>query len=218
MRTGNALFFSVSGQRHTRRTELYDRLKYLLPAKFPGKKFEFLGNPFGRLPFPLAWNERECKQDATTRLLECWTKLNEFCCSELRPLLKTDSAILAHGFGIDALLYATACIGSETQNDEAFRLHDGLVKLRLKEQGIGAPTYFITRADVTTLDARIVHAMPKLSGIARKKRHHFIRYEEKVLEQYFRRITNQNEPHFINAESPLREMAEEIVVTIGKRL
>lgn len=221
MRNGNAaLCFSVSGQRHTNRTQLYDKLRSALPEHFPKQRFEFIGNPFSHLPFPLieSLGGREDMDSAPTRLLECWTKLNRFCDKKLRPLLHTNAIILTHGFGIDALLYATACAECEDENDEAFRLHDGLVKLRLKEQDIEAPEYFITRANVRTLDKRMTTKMPELEKLGLSARLRFIRYEEEMIRQYFLRIKNQKDKHFIDADDTVEEMVGQVVAVIEKRL
>ncbi len=213
-----ALLFSVSGQRLTNKTELYHRLKEELSRRFPEIPFMFPGNPFDRLPFPLTW-ERDRGADApTTRLLECWTRLDRFCSRNLCSLLRTKSVIFVHGFGLDALLHATACVDCETANDEAFRLHNGLVRLRLQEQNIEAPEYFITRADVRTLDARIVKRYPALTDMPQAARTRFIRYEEGTINTYFRRIKHQKEPHFIDAGETVENMVEQVVAVVMRRL
>ncbi len=218
MRNGNALCLSVSGQRYTNRTELYERLKIVLPDRIPGQTFEFLGNPFNRLPFPLVESAEDREDSPATRLMGCWTKLNRFCDKKLRPLLTSDSVIITHGFGLDALLYATACASCDTENDEAIRLHNGLVNLRLHEQGIEPPEYFITRANKRTLDARMLEAIPELERLSQAARFRFIAYEENAIEQYFKRVKNQKKPHFIDADEPVEDMIEQVVSVIDKRL
>src|SRR3989344_4664501 len=213
MPTGHALCFSVSGQRLTLRTKLYAQLKTLLPEHFPGLRFEFLGNPFNRLPFPLL-ESPEDNEPATTKLFDCWTKLDRFCHRRLRPLLLTNSVIITHGFGLDALLYATACVGCDAENDEAVRLHKGLVRLRLLEQDVEPPEYFITRANVRTLDARMLEAMPELGNMSQAARLRFIRYEETVIEKYFEPANKQKKPHFIEADQSVEDMVQQVVSII----
>ena len=218
MPTKRALFLSISGQRYTHRTQLYNRLKKFLPDRFPGKNFEFIGSPFNRLPFPLVESTEDREDSAATRLMGCWTKLNRFCDKRLRPLLHSEAVIITHGFGLDALLYATACAKCQDENDEAIRLHNGLVHLRLHEQGVEPPEYFITRANVRTLDARMMKAMPELAAMAQSARIKFIRYEESAIREYFERIKNQKDPHFIDADDSVQEMVRQVVEVIEKRL
>jgi hypothetical protein len=214
------LFFCVSGQRFTNRTNVYSRLKTLLPEKYPdlADDFAFLGNPFKKLPFPLMWDKEEREEDPTTRLFACWTDLNRFCVGTLRPALEAKQIIVVDGFGLDALLYSTAMVESSEQNDEARRLHSNFVASRLYEQQIPAPEYFITSADTNVVDNHLMKKHPLLKRIPILERRAFIRYEERAISEYFIKIKYQKTPNYIDASLTVEQMAESVALIVGNRI
>jgi len=138
----------------------------------------------------------------------------------LRPALEDPNVdvIITDGLGVDALLYSVACQACEIANDEAFRLHSGLVGVRLAEQGIAAPEYFITRADIETVDAAL-QQIPGMSTVDTPARHAFIHYEETMLTAYFGgRVKHQQAPNNIDAAMSLDEMADQVINVITTRV
>lgn len=212
-----ALFFSVSGQRGTGRTDLYEKLRLVTRREFPNHTFAFLGNPLANLPCPLLWNKRQKKMPPTTRLFLCWAKLDQFAMTQLTAALQAADVVITDGFGLNAVLYATACSSCETQNGHVFDIHHGCVKGRLKVQDISPPTYFITHADVATVDAWMLKKWPKLKDVPEFRRHAFIEYEERVICRYFDDKT-QLEPYPLDASLTIDEMCGKAIEVIGQRL
>jgi hypothetical protein len=198
---------------------LYEKLEVLLPSRFPNQKFIFLGNPFTpNLPFPLLWKIQERSLHSTTRLINCWSKLNEFTVKKLRPALEASSVVVTDGFGLDALLYATACVDCPTEVSEAFRLHSEFVSARLAAQEIAAPHYFITCADVRTVDEYMRVKLPRLERVHSAVRRNFIAREERMIRDYFRDVKHQKPPNFVIASLAIEEMVEEVTRVIGTHL
>lgn len=207
------LFFSVSGQRYTWRTELYEKLRLLLPETFPDQTFAFLGNPFPKLSFPLLWDEEEKKLDPTSRLFLRWSEMNEFCSKKLVPAIKKHQIVVSDGFGINALLHATACSTCVDQNRGAFEFHDEMVASRLRKQKIPAPRYIITQADIDSVDRNMLKVHPQMESTPREERVAFIQYEERTILEYFENIGHQEDPFFLSSES-LDDMTEEAIAYI----
>ncbi len=208
------LYFSVSGQRYTLRTELYEKLKLLLPKEFPDQTFAFLGNPFPNLSFPLLWDEEERRLNPTSRLFRRWSEMNEFCSKKLVPAIREGHVAISDGFGINALLHATACSKCVIQNEGAFEFHDEMVASRLRKQKIPAPRYIITQADIDSVDRGMLQTHPRMIYVPREERLEFIRYEEQTIEAYFEKIGHQEEPCWLSSES-LDEMTDEAIMYIG---
>jgi hypothetical protein len=190
----------------------------LLPERFPGQTFAFLGNPFRGLPFPLLLSERDREAHATTRLLWCWTRLNEFSVARLRPALAAGHVVLTDGFGLDALMYAAFNFDREAENREASVLHHGLVQARIKAQGISPPEYFIMQADASLVDAWMMEYMPELTDLDPSIRAKFIVQQQSTIEEYFRPENGQRDMLNLDASFSLEEVCEKMVAAIGKRL
>ncbi len=205
--TPKALFFAVSGQTCSGRLSLYNGLRHELPRRFPNTEFEFIGKPFGEdLQHPLLWSSAERKRFPTAKLLDRWGDLEQFNKHKgLEQLLKADKVVVSYGFGLDAMMYAAACATCTDQNDEAFRMHDLLVKDRLSLNGITPPTYLITQADDTTTVDRMLQKHP-LSNIRREVLTEFVRYEEGVIDRYGRLKGQHLE--FINSGGPVNSLVE----------
>jgi len=195
------LYFSVSGQRYTFRTELYEKLRLLLPEMFPDQTFAFLGDPFPKLSFPLLWDEEERSLDPTSRLLLRWAEMNEFCSKKLVPALERGEIAVSDGFGINALLHATACSTCFKQNQGAFDFHNEMVGSRLRKQELPAPRYIITQADVKSVDRGMVRVNPRMGYIPMEERLAFIRYEERTIVRYFEEIDHQQDACWLSSQS-----------------
>ncbi|MBI2030457.1 hypothetical protein HYT05_02440 [Candidatus Kaiserbacteria bacterium] len=208
------LYFSVSGQRYTLRTELYEKLRLLLPKEFPDQTFAFLGNPFPNLSVPLLWDEDERSWDPTSRLFRRWAEMNEFCSKKLVPAIRAGHVAISDGFGINALLHATACSTCVIQNQGAFDFHNEMVGSRLRKQKLPAPRYIITQANEESVDKGMVLVNPRTGNIPREERLAFIQYEERTIRRYFEEIDHQQDPCWLSSES-LDEMAEEAIAYIG---
>jgi hypothetical protein len=216
--TDGKRFFTVTGLRGTRRTTARKKLERLLPERFPDQTFAFLGNPFRELPFPLLLSERDKNVHATTRLLWCWTRLNEFSVSQLRPALDAGKIVLTDGFGLDALMYATGCVDCEVENREAEELHHGLVQVRIKAQGIVPPEYFIMQADANIVDKWMVEYLPELDDLDKEIRRKFIAQQQSVIQRYFLPINGQRESHYFDPSVGIDEVVEAMIAVIGMRI
>lgn len=208
-------FFTITGLRRTRRSLVRKKVEIELRTRFPEQEFAFLGDPFRGLPLPLLLSERDRSVHATTRLLWCWTRLNQFGVEQLRPALQAGKIVLTDGFGLDALIYATSCVDCEVENREAERLHHGLVQIRVKAQGITPPEYFIMNADPETVDAWMVEGLPDLKDVDRSVRIKFIEQQWATIVRYFQPEHGQNPPHYFKASAEVDEVAEEMVRTIA---
>lgn len=216
----SAIFCAVSGVAAARTRPLYKKLESVLPAQFPNQRIAFLGNPFvvpGRrkFPFPLEWEADEREQDATTRLLNCWKRLNQFSVAKLRPALSEYDIVITERFGLDAFLYAIACCDCSKQNDEAERMHHALVRMRVVEQNIPPPTYFIPQVDPKTIVGSLQQTFSGLRTWNPEDLVRFTKYEETALDRYFDPRKGQNPEHRLRATLSIEEMCEEIAHGIG---
>jgi thymidylate kinase len=216
MAATSSSFFAVSGLRSTGRTTVYNHLKQSLPEIFPGREFAFLGNPFGRLHFPLTRPKSERQLDATTRLLRCWARLNEFCCKQLKPALEAGQVVVTDGFGLDGLLYSTAC-ASEAETEDAVRLHHQLVRGRILPLSIQPPQYFIVRADHDKVDMWMAcnPEVNKLDSVARQR---FIVHQERMIEAYFNPATGQKATTLDTTELSREALAQVVAREIERTL
>lgn len=219
----SVLFYAISGQRNTRRTALVHELKKTLPSLYPDQTFTFLPSPFKSLPFPLLWNTRERDKQPVTRLLSRWSELDDYCFKKLRPALeearREGHIVINDGFGLDALLYATALCESQEYVEEAFGFHSSLVSARIVEQHLPAPEYFITRADVESVDRVMREKKPQLNDIDPSERRRFIFDEEQRIAKYFGgSVSHQKEAHYLDAWLTVQEMAGEVAKVIGRQL
>jgi hypothetical protein len=213
-------FFSVSGLRGTGRTRLYHQLKSVLPGRFPEQTFAFIGSPFSSLPLPLMWEDPERDKHATTRLFECWSRLNHFSINRLRPQLERGRCVVSDGFGLDALLYATACCDCPVENHEAEDVHYMLVGVRLKAQKLPPPEYLLVQAPHSKVEGWILLSNPDLRDLTNElERERFIRHEEHTIERYFRPENGQNTPFILDAAAhDMDALCEMAVAHIGRRL
>lgn len=215
MSNKKAFFGAVSGMRGTGRTKLFKQLKSVLPDHFRDQTFAFFEDPFGELPHPLLWAREEHALDPVSRLFDCWKHLNEFNMKQLRPALANFDVVLVDGYGLNALLYATACAGdNEEADDDAMEMHHHIVAGRVIKQGISPPEYLITRADCDTMTKYLKETVSDLSI---EQCHAFIRKEEAIIDQYFRPGTGQT-GHMLDASLTVDEMCNIAIVTIASRM
>ena len=218
----NALFFSVSGVAAAHTRPVYLALEKILPEMFPDKKIAFLGNPFyvkGRrsFPLPLLWTEAERSQHTTTRVLNCWKRLNQFGVEILRPALQESDIVITERLGLDAMLYATARCDSPDDIDEAERVHHSLVKMRIVEQGIKPPLYLIPSAGEDSIPY-LRKVFPELKGISDMEIQAFTRHEERTLERYFHPSHGQNPPFKLPATSSTAELRDTAAAIIADKV
>ncbi len=214
------LTFSVTGYRGTGRSTLYNELRVNAPKRFPGVPFAFLGNPFADLPNPLLWSKAELEKPATTRLLECWARLDQVRSQALQPALKEGRIVITDGFGLDAFIYATSCVNCDADNDEAEQLHHALVDVRLKQWKIRPPEYLLVHADADLMDEAMCRAAPSVRRIHEAERLKLITHQERMIERYFDPTHGQNPPLYLTlaADSGPDEMCEQALDRIGRRL
>ncbi|MEK7628036.1 MAG: hypothetical protein AAB421_01295 [Patescibacteria group bacterium] len=209
-------FFSVSGMRGSGRTEVFKGLKRTVPITFPQHSCAFLEDPFGKLPHPLLWAESERTQHPVTRLFKCWAHLNEFNARHLKPALAAHDVVITDGYGLNAVLYATACVDCESVDNEVLSMHHGIVAARIKEQGIEPPEYFITRADSEVVSCYLASSV--LVGMGKDACHSFIEKEEAIIDAYFDPGHGQKVPHMLNAALSHAHMCKEAMAVIRQRL
>lgn len=193
-----------------------------MPLNFPGRRIIFLGNPFrveGRrkFPFPLLWTPEERSWHPTTRVLNCWKRLNEFDVSKLRPALSEYEIVFTERFGLDAALYATACCDSDVAIDEAERVHRALVRMRIVEQGIDPPTYFIPSANSEDTEG-LMRAFPPLHETNPETLRRFMAHEARMLERYFDPQHGQKTPCLLPATMTIDEMVGRAIEVVGDHL
>ncbi len=213
-RNTDCSFFAISGMRGSGRSRLFRKLESALPAILRDHTFAFFEDPFGNLPHPLLWVREEAELDPTSRLFKCWVALNEFN-KKLRPALDEFDVVVVDGYGLNAVLYATAFVGDNKEDDDsATRMHHHLVKARILEQGISPPEYFITRADAGEMSTYLREVVP---GISVEQCRAFIQKEERIIREYFGPGTGQN-GHILESSCSFESAVEDVVAVIGRRL
>ncbi|RJQ34664.1 hypothetical protein C4556_02055 [Candidatus Parcubacteria bacterium] len=223
MRKGNAqpaLFCSISGLAAARTKPVYDRLKVILPQRFPGLQIAFLGCPFSvngkrKYPIPLRWSPEERALEPTTRLLGCWARLNQKAVTEVRPALETKDVVIVERFGLDALLYATSRCDDATAIAETEVLHHEMVKARIVALRISPPRYFIPVADVRDV-GNLTKAFPDLKGEDPRMLRRFMRHEHEVLKRYFEPKHGQREPDLMPLTMSVDDMCHHIADVVGR--
>lgn len=185
------LTLSVSGPRKAGRTELYRRLEEELPRLYPEHAFAFLGSPFGSLEHPHYWDARKRDLPASTRLLACWTQLDEFVQKHLRPALRKGLIAVTDGFGLDAVLHATASC-DESECHEASQFHHLLVNARLQAHSVAPPVYLLAFDDAEAIAARIRRSLDDTKVL--------LAHETDGIYRYFDG-TGQKPPHFLEGRS-----------------
>lgn len=212
------IIVSVTGYRGTGRTTLYALIEQCARKRFPDVPFAFLGSPLRGLVHPLLWHRRERKKHATTRLLNCWARLDDARCKSLQPALARGAVVVTDGFGLDAFLYATARAEAD-ETEEAERLHHGLVDLRLKQWDIRPPQYILVRSDDhKKIDEAMLRTHPKLKDIDQRERWSFIQKQERRINRYFDPAHGQNPPHFVDVGLPPEAMCDQALKAIERVL
>lgn len=205
-----AHFIAISGIRGSGRTRLFKELGSLLPAQFGDQTFAFFEDPFDGLPHPLLWDADTAKRDPTTHLFECWAVLNEFNVTRLLTALAMNDVVVVDGYGLNALLYATAGTTCPQLDEATTRVHHAIVDARVLSQGIKPPQYFVTQADPTPMTAYLQGLKP---GLTKTQCHAFLTKEACIIDKYFGESTGQKGvmlPHTLS----IREMAEIVANTI----
>ena len=206
------VYFSVSGIGTARTSELFHKLKQRLPDRMSGRPVVFVDNPFRGWPHPLVWAEDVRALEPSSRLLRCWTELNEVVCKKVRPALDAGSLVITNRFGLDALLYATALEGCESGNCEAERVHHALVKLRIIEQQLPPPIYLIPRVeDHAAVREDWLRQSPALSSVDPATLCRYLSHEEATISRYFDPKLGQNRPFFLEASLQLDKLCDEAI-------
>lgn len=202
---------AISGLRGIGRTRLYKQCESDLRKRLPHLTFAFLGNPLGELPIPLLAG-LDHQLHPTTVLLDCWKHLNQFCIDRLRPALVAGEIAVMDGFGVNALLHATACNDRGTEaEEETIRFHHQLVAARVGAQKIDPPQYYIATASPATAEECLLHTTPPARNLTVAARRAFIAHELRIIEDYFRPGNNQY-GEFLDMDSCSREEAFERIV------
>jgi hypothetical protein len=215
--SNSGLYFSVSGIGTARAADLYRQLQTNLGSKFPEHRFTFLDSPFRGLPHPLTWMISEREKHAVTRLMDCWALLNEHVDKQLRPALARGDIVIAHRFGLDAFLYATALSERGDENNEAALMHQDIVQSRIIRQGIRPPVYLIPKViDLNLIKSGWVEQSPALRRVSCDDLRAYVEYEWKMLERYFDPNHGQNPPLYIDASSTSKQMCDRAIALIAE--
>ncbi len=213
----DVLFLAISGMRGTGRTKLFKQLEHLLPGVFGDQTFAFFEDEklFGKLPHPLLWAEKERKSGPVGRLFHLWGMLEDFNTNDLLPALNSCDIVIVDGYGLNALLYATAYAEGCREEDQAASLmHHHIVRGRVIAQNIPPPEYFITLAECEAQTRYLRNTIPQLSmGECRE----FILKEERIIRDYFKPETGQRGV-FLDAAWSINDMAEVVIDTINQHL
>lgn len=187
----------------------------MLPYTFGDHKFAFFEDPFGSLPHPLLWAREERELHPTSRLFKCWTPLNEFSVTKLVPAMADHDFVFVDGYGLNAVLYATACVGDNLEDDESSaQMHHLIVKARVIGQGINPPPYFITMGKRSALIDYLTKAVP---GITVSQCEAFIDKEERIIRDYFQPGTGQT-GHFFSPDSSVVDMRDFVIRQVEERI
>lgn len=207
---------AISGFRYTGRTELFKKLKLVLPNAFRGCDFEFLENPFSRLPHPLMWDGDDRKY-SLSRTLGCWADFEELIKSQWFQAVRDNKIPVMDGCGLDVVLYALARARCEKDEEEVLKLHHLLVDWRIKAQGLDAPYYIITRAETSVLAAYLAQKV-KNKGVSLQAATAFIEREIGVVKKYFAVGNGQKPPHYLDPRATQEQMLQSSISHIGMLL
>lgn len=207
---------AISGFRYTGRTELFKKLKLVLPNRFRGCEFEFLENPFSRLPHPLMWDGDD-RQYSLSRTLGCWADFEELIKSKWSQAVRDNKIPVMDGCGLDVVLYALARAQCEKDEEEVLKLHHLLVDWRIKDQGLDAPYYIITRAETNVLATYLAKKFED-KGVLLQDAKAFIERETGVVKKYFAIGSGQKTPHYLDPRATQEEMLESSIFYIGTLL
>lgn len=207
MRPGK--IFSVSGLGTARSAGVYAFLEEEVPRRYPDANIQFVGCPFAGWPHPLKWSKEERNSHASTRLLTCWAALNEFVLTRVLPLLDEGVLVVTEGFGLDAVLRATAVGDSIAENEAAELMHHGaLVPMRIKQQNIPLPQYIIPRTRPEAVSDAWLQNCPQLRNVDPDVLRRFVEHEAIMLERYFDPKHGQLSPIWLDASLPREHMCE----------
>lgn len=208
-------FFAISGMRGSGRTGLFKELKSVLPKMFGDHKFAFFEDPLRGLPHPLLWAHEERKLHPTTHIFNCWALLNEFNVSQLIPAMASHDFIIVDGYGLNAVLHATAYVGDNIEDDEAAaEMHHLIVRARVLAQGINPPSYFITLGNHQSL---VGYLMKTVKRITDAECEAFINKEERIIRSYFLPETGQT-GHLFDPHTSQDKMCEFVTHAVRQRI
>ena len=187
----------------------------MLPHTFGDHKFAFFEDPLGGLPHPLLWASDERGLHPTTRLFKCWAPLNEFSITKLKPAMAEHDFIFVDGYGLNAVLYATAYVGDNLQDDEASAaMHHLIVGARVVAQGINPPPYFVTLGNRIELIDYLTKAVPRISTVQCEE---FIEKELRIIKTYFGPETGQT-GHLFDPNMTVEMMCEFVTSRVRERI
>lgn len=211
----DVLFLAISGMRGTGRTTLFKQLKRVLPDLYRNQTFAFFEDPFSGLSHPLLWADEERERGPVSRLFQLWGILDEFNVKKLRPALKAHDVVIVDGYGLNALLYATAYVDGSQEDDESTDLmHHQIVKGRVIGQRIPPPKYFITVAEC---ESHMKYLQATVPGLNTQECREFIRKEDRIIREYFRPETGQC-GDLLDASLSFEEMVNRVISSIDQNL
>lgn len=197
------------------RTRLFKELKSVLPTTFGDHKFAFFEDPLGGLPHPLLWASEERRLHPTTRVFKCWAPLNEFNVTRLLPGMADHDFVFVDGYGLNAVLHATAYVGDNIEDDEASaKMHHLIVGARVIGQGIMPPLYFVTLGHRPSL---VEYLMKTVPGITAAQCEAFIDKEERIIRNYFAEETGQK-GFLFTPDTPLSKVCDFVSAKVEERI
>lgn len=198
------------------RTRVFNNCKERFAERFPRVRALFLNDPFKELPHPLLWAAGERDLHPVSRLFKCWSPLNDFNLKYLRPALEEYDLVATDGYGLNAVLYSTACDECEDTDDEVISMHHSIVAARVREQGIEPPEYLVTYAGphilIPYLKKNVSDDLTDEACLA------FIKKEEKIIRDYFDLGSGQKTPILLDASMTTDAMTEMALSIMESRL
>jgi len=195
---------------------VFNNCKERFTERFPRVHAAFLNDPFRDLPHPLLWAAGERDADPVSRLFKCWAYLNDFNMKVLRPALRTHDIVVTDGYGLNAVLYATACDPSNGSDTEVLSMHHSIVAARVRNQGIEPPEYFVTYAPPHIM---VPYLKKNVSGdLSDDACVEFIKKEEKIIEDYFVEGSGQKPRIQLDASMTTERMTETALSIMADRL
>jgi hypothetical protein len=178
-----------------------------LPVKRPDLvgKVVFLGSPFAQsgFSFPLNLTEQERCLHVTTRLLQCWVKIDEFNHRHLQPALEAGQIPIVLRYGLDAYLYALQCCersNKEVEN-KLVAAHTALVQLRVIEEDIPPPHYLIPWIQPESMNTSSISRIKLLRGMDPTQLRLFSERERGLILQYCDPSQGQKQARWLEGKS-----------------
>ncbi len=165
------------------------------------------------LTCPLLFSEEEWDLQPTTRLFEDWALLNE-CAYQIREAQKRRAICVSLGFGLDVILHAATKRGFEIDDPdvaEVIKVHGDLVQMRLYQQHLRPPFYFVTESTPEAISDRMIQFAPQLTGISPSVRRRFAKYEMSLADRYEAEVPHQTGFHHVEASHRAEVMLENIL-------